>query len=60
MSPAEPADPERRLDELDLVTDSLDPRIALGGGPAVPGLITQPPDVGTGRTTVWQPVGRRK
>lgn len=59
MSSTEPADPGVGLDELNLVTDSLDPRIALGGGPAVPGLITQPPDVGTGRTTVWQPVSRR-
>jgi hypothetical protein len=46
------------LDELYAVTDALDPRIALGGGSAVPGLITKPPDVGTGRTAVWQPTGR--
>ena len=37
--------------ELDPVADTLDHRVTLGGGPAVPGLVTQTPDVGPGGAT---------
>src|SRR5215469_15214542 len=37
------------LYELDPLADTLDHRVTLGGGPAVPRLVTQTPDVGSGR-----------
>jgi hypothetical protein len=37
--------------ELDPLADTLDHRVTLGGGLAVPRLVTQTPDVGSGRAT---------
>lgn len=45
--------------EFDALADALDPRVALGGCPAVARLVTQAPDVGSGRAAPGQAVGRR-
>jgi len=47
------------IEESDPLADALDHRVALGGGPAIPRLVTQTPDVDSGCTTSGEPVGCR-
>jgi hypothetical protein len=47
------------FDEVGSFADALDHRVVLGGGPAVPCLVTQPPDIGSGRAALGDPVGCR-
>ena len=45
--------------ELDTLADTLDHRVALGGGPGVPRLVAQAPDVGSGCAALGEAAGSR-
>ena len=47
------------IDQLDPLADALDLRVALGGCPAIPRLVTQTPDIGSGCTASGEAVGCR-